>query len=72
MPHVLFRTHVAVRELDLSEITSLESDLEHRPKASLNYTPIPDADFLELLTSAFNNRPSASSMMLELSKNDHA
>jgi hypothetical protein len=70
MPHVLFPTHVATRELDLSEITSLESDPGHRPKASLNYTPIPDADFLELLTVAFNNHPSASSMMLELSKND--
>ncbi|KAG9959191.1 hypothetical protein KCU61_g7707, partial [Aureobasidium melanogenum] len=66
MPHVLFRTHVAIRELDLSEITSLESDPGHRPKASLNYTPIPDADFLELLTVAFNNHPFASSMMLEL------
>lgn len=68
MPHVLFHTHVAVRELDLSEITSLESDPEHRPKASLNYTPIPDDDFLRLLTVAFNNHLLAPSMMLELSK----
>ncbi|KAG9663892.1 hypothetical protein KCU95_g7676, partial [Aureobasidium melanogenum] len=70
MPHVLFHTHVAVRELDLSEITSLESDPEHRPKASLNYTPIPDDDFLRLLTVAFNNHSSAPSMMLELNCNE--
>lgn len=72
MPHVLFPTHVAVRELDLSKIESLDSDPEHRPKAELNYTPIPDDDFLERLTVAFNKHRSAPSMMLELSKNDLA
>ncbi|KAG9943401.1 hypothetical protein KCU85_g8708, partial [Aureobasidium melanogenum] len=66
MPHVLFPTHVAVRELDLSKIESLDSDPEHRPKAELNYTPIPDDDFLERLTVAFNKHRSAPSMMLEL------
>ncbi|KAI4722941.1 hypothetical protein E4T48_00589 [Aureobasidium sp. EXF-10727] len=67
MAHVFFRrNYVHVRELDLSEIIYLESDPEHRPRASLNYTPVDDAEFLELFTTAFNNHPSASSMMAEL------
>lgn len=69
MPHVLFRKqHVAVREIDLSKINIITNDPKHRPDQSLNYTPVPDEDFLELLTNAFNHHPLASSMMLELSK----
>jgi hypothetical protein len=69
MPHVLFRKqHVAVREIDLSKINTITNDPRHRPKKRLKYTPVPDEEFLELFTNAFNNHPLASSMMLELSK----
>ncbi|KAI4738388.1 hypothetical protein E4T50_11147 [Aureobasidium sp. EXF-12298] len=67
MPHVLFRKqHVAVREIDLSKINTITNDPRHRPKKRLKYTPVPDEEFLELFTNAFNNHPLASSMMLEL------
>ncbi|KAI5196791.1 hypothetical protein E4T39_07608 [Aureobasidium subglaciale] len=67
MVHVLFRNNrVAVRDIDLSQITSLESDPEHRPTAKSNYTPVSDSVFLELLTTSFNNHVDAGIMMAEL------
>ncbi|KAI5211613.1 hypothetical protein AUEXF2481DRAFT_231861 [Aureobasidium subglaciale EXF-2481] len=67
MVHVLFRNkRVAVRDIDLSQITSLESDPQHRPSAKSKYIPVPDSVFLELLTSSFNNHETAGSMVAEL------